>query len=297
MKKFPFRFLLLTVVFPAIYFQTASSQEPSGRKPLLDSLIHCIQRGPDDSSRSNANRIFASILKDSIDRASFFTDTGGYFKNVSVQISTDHLVAVYTWSYPSYNGDRYYYFGWIQHRYPDTDSITTYQLNDSTETISRPSSVRLNPGTWLGAVYYELIPVRMKKMKYYTLIGWKGKNQFTTQKIVDVLYFDRNGAHFGLPVFKTGSVYKSRLIYSFNSMATMTIHYDPSRKRMLLDHLSQVSGSNEDPKASASGPDGSYDQLRLRKGKWYLSRDIDARNEKMLPADLPEPPVIGNSPE
>jgi len=55
----------------------------------------------------------------------------------------------------------------------------------------------------------------------------------------------------------------------------MTLTFDKKVNGIVFDHL----GTNKNNMTGLEGPDGTSDALKFKKGRWELSRDIDARSK------------------
>jgi hypothetical protein len=231
-------------------------------------LIKDIQKGNNDSIRFESNKKFTEAFEKLLLQKGSFDQNFDSLKNVSVQKSDDNKFRIYTWVVPHYDGSEYDYFGFIQ-LHSDTSYILT-RLNDSTASIHKPESEKLFPEKWLGAVYYEIIPVKKSGKVYYTLLGWKGKNEKETQKVIEILYFNGKQSKFGFPLLKTGSVFRNRMIFTFSAWITMTLHFDKKYDGIVFDHFS----SNKNNPEALAGPDGTYDIFKIKKGKWQLYEDV-----------------------
>jgi hypothetical protein len=251
-----------------IFFTILSFQVNCQSLESLSVLIKDIQKGSNDSIRIESNKKFTIDFEKILLERESYNRNFDSLKNVSVLSTEDNKFKIYTWVLPYYNGDKYDYFGFIQTK-SDT-SINLVKLFDSTSVILKPESEKLSSDKWLGAVYYDIITVKKSGKTYYTLLGWKGKNEKETQKILDILSFTKNQIEFGLPVIKTGSVYKKRLLFTYNAEVAMVMRYDKKYNGIVLDHLSE----NKNFPGSLPGPDGTYDILKLKKGKWILTRDV-----------------------
>ena len=257
----------------------------------LSVLITKMQRGSDDLIRAKAQFEFDQRLSDSIHLYATFDKNISAFKNVSVLESTDKLLKIYTYTYPTFDGTNYYYFGFIQYRKSIKDSVITIQLRDSTASIIKPETEKLSSQKWLGAAYYSIQELKFKGKQYYILLGWKGYNQTTTKKIIEVLYFDEQSAKFGYSLFKTGSVYRNRIVFSFTSQASMSLKFSKNGKEIVFDHLSSPKSKQDGDIQVLTGPDGTYDSFKLVKGRYQLGKDIDARTEDSPEKPLPTPPA------
>lgn len=94
------------------------------------------------------------------------------------------------------------------------------------------------------------------------------------------MYFPHGSSpKFGTPIFNIGKKVKKRVIFEYNSQAIMSLRYDEDKKLIIFDHLSPPDPSLEG-QYQYYGPDGSYDALKFKKGKWILLEDLDARNKR-----------------
>jgi hypothetical protein len=257
----------------------------AGGQPIdsLKVLIKLIQRGENDSIRKEANNKFLSGFEKLLHEKDAFTTKFDSLKNVSVITSEDNKIRLYTWMMPYYDGSKYDYFGFLQVKTPTMDTLI--QLMDSTASIKKPESEKLFPERWIGAIYYKIIEVKQKKNTFYTLLAWKAKDQKVTQKLIEVLYIEKDKVKFGYPLIKSGSVFKNRMIFTFNAQASMTLNFDKNFNGIVFDHM----GTNKNNLSQINGPDGTYDGLQFKKGKWLLIRDIDVRTKWQPNENLPEP--------
>jgi hypothetical protein len=252
------------LLFFAFFIYHAHGQLPDS----LSQLIKVIQKGSNDSIRLEANKKFTDTLEKILLQKGSFEENFDSLKNVSVQTPEDKKFRIYTWVVPHFDGSEYDYYGFIQ-IHTDT-SYKLIRLNDSTSTIKKAESEKLLPEKWLGAIYYEIVPVKKSGKIYYTLLGWKGKNEKETQKVIEILYFNGTQPKFGYPLIKTGSVFRNRMIFTFSAWISMTLRYDKKYGGIVFDHLSV----NKNNPESLAGPDGTYDILKIKKDKWEMFEDV-----------------------
>lgn len=265
--------------------QELTSQD-SIKITYTDSLINLIQRGSDDATRIKANQEFGEILFKALQNPESFHQNFDSLKNVVVQGSVDGKFRVYTWTLPTLDRNQYTFFGYIQVKNKN-GLLNLYQLIDSTDKILKPETEKLKSDRWLGCIYYKIIPVKKSGRIYYTLLGWKAVNDRTSQKLIDVLYFDKDIPKMGYPLFKTGKVFRNRIIFNFLAQITMVLRYEERKKLIVFDHLS---GNVSDDMAGIGGPDGSYDAFKFKSGKWILLNDIDIRSTWKPKKNVPKPP-------
>ena len=261
------------VAITFIFIFSGSEISLAQNKNNYDSLRvlgNLIQRGENDSVRISANRIFQKLVSNLLQQEESVNFDS--VKTVSVINAPDKAFTLFTWQLPSYEGS-YSFFGFIRSINKKTGKVTVIQLVDSTGRITKPGGAKLTADKWFGAVYYKLVTNKKDGKYFYTLLGWKGNNPLTTQKVIDVLYFTNDKAIFGYPLFKTGRVYKSRMIFEYAAQASMFLGYNEEKKMIVFDHLS--SGKKNQNVALVIGPDGTYDGFKFTSGHWEMMEDID----------------------
>lgn len=184
------------------------------------------------------------------------------------------------------------YFGFIQVNNSKTvkkglfKKETTYQydyfplVDKSTAVTSNIETYVGDPTKWFGMLYYGTII--KSDDDYYTLMAWDGNTKLTCRKFIDVLWFKPDGTpQFGKDVFKVPSKFLKRMMFEYATESVMSLKYNESRKQIIFSHLaSNTPESNRDGQAQYYGPDGTFDALSQKKGKWVLVEDIDIRKEK-----------------
>lgn len=180
-----------------------------------------------------------------------------------------------TWNVPYTNGShRFEGFLLVQ----DKKRRVLYELRDMTEKIENASFKMLGPDYWYGALYYTVVPVKRGGKTWYTLLGWKGQSNVETRKVIEVLSFKGAVPQFGAPLFGEGRVRRTREIFGFSFQASMSLKWEQSFTRIVLDHLSPMKPEFAG-QAAFMGPDLSYDAYVWEKDHWLYQRDVDVRQE------------------
>ncbi len=180
-----------------------------------------------------------------------------------------------TWNVPYTNGShRFEGFLLVQ----DKKRRVLYELRDMTEKIENASFKMLGPDYWYGALYYTVVPVKRGGKTWYTLLGWKGQSNVETRKVIEVLSFKGAVPQFGAPLFGEGRVKRTREIFGFSFQASMSLKWEQSFTRIVLDHLSPMKPEFAG-QAAFMGPDLSYDAYVWEKDHWLYQRDVDVRQE------------------
>ena len=156
--------------------------------------------------------------------------------------------------------------------------VEVFELSDKTDAIRSPSRVSLSNTKWYGAIYLDIIQRQYQKKTYYTLLGYKGQDEFVKTRVVDVLWFPGNKPRFGAPVFKNDRYTYNRLIFKYSVGANMVLRYDAKKKMIVMDNL-EPSDAMYKGVYRFYGPDFTYNGYKFEKGKWVLYKNIDLRNE------------------
>lgn len=246
-----------------------------------------IHKSPTDKDRTDANGQFITILEKTLMIEHSFEYPFDSLKTIGRLVSPDNKFKIYNWNLP-YNNGTYEYFGFIQVFNKKTNKTELYKLTDKSSEIENPFTEICSNDRWFGALYYKIILKKVKKQRYYTLLGWDGNDNFSTKKLIDVLYFNEQGEpQFGAPIFEAGNITAMRIIFEFSKEITMSLKYEKqfekhNRKRhwmIVFDHLAPKDTSLKG-QFQHYGPDGSIDAFIWKKKKWKYIEDIDARNPK-----------------
>lgn len=194
--------------------------------------------------------------------------------------SPDKQVRLFTWELPQEDGT-FIYSGLLQIISKKTDEYVVFELKDASREIRNPENAILTTSKWYGAFYYDIIPVKYKRKKYYVLLGWNAHNRITNKRLIDVLEFDNKGfPKFGHSMFTTekGKVLK-RMIFEFQAGLFMSLKYEKGKEAIVFDHLSP-SDPNLEGQFQFYGPDFTYDMLEFEDGRWQYKANVQPRNDK-----------------
>lgn len=209
--------------------------------------------------------------------------------DVSRLLSPDKKFRIITWNIFKEDGT-HAYFGFIQVNNSKTvkkglfkkETSTQYEvfpLVDKSATVKTPENYVSDPGKWFGMLYYEVIK---SDDDFYTLLGWDGNDKLVQRKFIDVLSFKADGTPvFGKDVFKIPGKFGKRVMFEYASEVAMSLKYNDGRKQIIFSHLAP---NSLDPMLVGQyqyyGPDGSFDALSMKKGRWVYEAAIDIRKDK-----------------
>ena len=137
---------------------------------------------------------------------------------------------------------------------------------------------------WIGAIYYDIIPVQYNGETIYTLLGFDENNTSVSKKIIEVLRFENEEPILGGDFFKftadptypIGTI--DRFVYSFKKGSNAIIKYEKLQNRIILSEL--ASTENDLKKQETLVPSGNFKFLAWINNKWELSIKEDNSYKK-----------------
>lgn len=248
---------------------------------IIASYGDSILRGSSDSSRSYHNEKFLSAMDSLLKDPASFDYSFASLKNLSALKADDDHFRIYTWMLPTARGMKYNYYGFVQVYNEEKKKFRIYKLKEKDYPVNETTEfIKTADSTWYGALYYKVIHKRYDKKDQYVLLGWKGKDKFSTRKVIDVINITATKVEFGKPVFKGPGKIKSRVILEYNASANVSLKYYEDKKMIIYDHLSSSDPRPESKGVYATyGPDLTYNGLRFKDGIWLLESDIQIGNE------------------
>ena len=285
--------LILILLFRQLSFAQLVDTEVKYYADLEDSLKHISNRvfySKKEVNRFEANKQFIAlwnlILKD---EKSLQYPFDSLKKDVSLLFSPDKKFRIITWDMRK-DDQTYFYFGFIQvnntkvvkkglFKKAITSQYDVFPLLDKSATVKTPENYIGDPSKWFGMLYVDVLK---SDNDFYTLIAWDGNDKLTQRKFIDILYFKPDGIPmFGKDVFKFPGKFAKRIMFEYASEVAMSLKYNANRKQIIFSHLAP---NAPDPTLEGQfqfyGPDGSFDALSMKKGKWEYEPAIDIRKEK-----------------
>lgn len=247
-------------------------------RPLEDSLlkiqINIYTHVLNETERKSANEEFIHGLVDVLKKPNSFAFAFDSLKGLSIVTPPDKKFRIITWHFPKSDGS-YRYYGAIQF---NSDKLALVPLFDMSENLINPTDSLLTHRQWYGARYYDIVQLNDGKQTYYALLGWKGQNFQTTQRIIEVVQFLQNFPSFGKTIFSNQKKAK-RIIFTHTQKASMMLKYLPQKNMIVFDHLIPPNPSAEGL-YEFYGPDLTYDAYKIQQGKLRLSLNLDLRNNE-----------------
>jgi hypothetical protein len=224
--------------------------------------------GPDFSTRRTSCYGFIHNLAVALRIEGSYNYPFDSLKEISIANSPDNRFRIFTWNLRN-EKESFRFYGVIQRN--EKTGLRMIPLFDAGPLIKKPEDTTVDNNYWWGALYYKILPVKVKGEMCYTLLGWNGADKKSNKKVIDVLRFQEGTPIFGAPIFKVGPndiMYRVVFEYS-NEVQNMVLKYEPEKKYIVFDHLAPLT-------AKAIGiyelyyPDGSYDYLEFKDNYWQL---------------------------
>ena len=173
------------------------------------------------------------------------------------------------------NGDIIRQHGAIQMNTPD-GSLKLFPLIDKTDLINNIDDTVTSNRAWIGALYYKIVEEKAFGKNYYTLLGFDDNNMVSDRKIIEVLTFKDGQPVFGGPYFsfQNNSLHGhiiDRYMMEYKKNASPKLSFDKDMDIIIYEHL--ISETGEPQKKYTYIPDGDYEGLKWKDGKWvYIEK-------------------------
>ncbi len=223
---YSFLLLLLLLMIDSHKLQCQSSFSLIKTEIELKEIFSGISHGKTDSARLALSLDFLNQLRIALSLEGSADYAWDSLKYVAKIESPDGLFRLYNWNVPLISGGNRYY-GLIQFK-GSLRKFLPVTLCDHSDTIKEPEYKICDSADWYGALYYKIIPFKMKdKKNAFILLGWDGIDSEIGSKLIEVLVFDKKGVpKFGAPVFPgylDGKL--SRIIFRHSSSTGMSLSY------------------------------------------------------------------------
>lgn len=241
----------------------------------LQSYFEQIISSSDDEEKKRVNHQITSLFRKTLEQENAFTYPFDSLKYVSKLTSPDKKVRLYTWNLALNNGT-HQYFGFIHYYQKSEKRYNLFFLKDEFDLTSEPDTTTCTHKYWYGAIYYQVIPIKIRKREYYTLLGVDLNDLFTTKKLIEIIYFTEDGVKFGFPIFSDGINEVNRVVFEYSSQVSMNLKYVVSEKMIIFDHLAPSSPAYAG-QYMYYGPDSSLDGFKFADKKWVYTTDLDVK--------------------
>jgi len=289
LSLFVFAFLLIS---SACFAQINSSERSQLHKKedSLKSFALQIIQGRTAAERFAADSQFTKMFVRALKIKNSFYYPFDSLITISKLVPEDSSFKIFTWQMVI-NENLTRQHGAIQMRTED-GSLKLFPLIDKSDvTINEEDTIGNNFG-WMGAVYYKIIEKHAFGKNYYTLLGYIENTISSNKKVIEILTFNDGQPIFGGSYFsfQDNSVikkYRARYIMEYKKNASPRLTYDPDQDMIIYEHL--ISESGEPQKKYTYIPDGDYEGLTWRDGKWVHIQKVFTQKTPEGQEPLPQP--------
>lgn len=244
--------------------------------PLEDRMValqESMQKAFSDAERNAYHDSLRTVVQQAVNSAGCFDYPFEKVKYMSILTSPDEQFRLFNWNVP-FDNQTHAYGCFVLWKEDEKKGIYNWEeLNDKVDDVDAVKNRYLKSDNWLGALYYEIIPVKHRRSTYYMLLGWDGANGIINRKLIEVMEFTRKGLRFGAPVFDMPDARPKRYIMEYAEEVSASLRYQKKEDRIVFDHLSPRSeGLGGNP--AFMGPDLTFDAFVLDKRKWRYESDV-----------------------
>lgn len=265
-----FKFKILFAFLSLNFLTNAQEYNPLFKK-YSDSLRYCKL----EQNRSIYNDSFVQLLKTEInDENAFQVNLDSVKNTVSVLYSPDQKLKIISWVFVN-DKEEYTNHCLVLYRKKLNSESQVIWLKNKAQQAKSYLYDDLLSDEWVGALYYQMYQIKKKKKDYYIVLGLDGMSSFMNKKVIDVIWFDKDGElHLGAPMFHESEVDftpQYRVVYEFADASTMLLRFETEGKEKLIT-FSNLVPSNQ----GALGlrqyyiPDGRIDYYKLNKKKKWI---------------------------
>jgi hypothetical protein len=261
------------------------------KEDSLQAIAPQIIRGRNAGDRFSADSQFTKIFVRALQVSNSFDYPFDSLETIAKVTPPDSTFRIFTWQLVI-NGDIIRQHGAIQMRTPD-GSLKLFPLIDKTDLIRDLNDTITSNLAWIGALYYRILEENAFGKKYYTLLGFDDNNLNSDRKIIEILTFEKGRPVFGGHYFsfQDKSLFPkppARFIMEYQKATAPRLNYDQDMKIIIYEHL--ISGTGEPQKKYTYIPDGDYEGLEWKDGKWVhiekVFTQITPQGKEPVPAPV-----------
>ncbi len=275
MNKFTVFLILLFLSANVSFAQHISATDKKilqKKEDTLQKAAYKILNGRNVEERFLADSQFTRTLVRALQIKNSFYYPFDSLISVAKVVPKDSTFKIFTWQLVI-NGDVIRQHGAIQMNTPD-GSLKLFPLIDKTDLIKNIDDTVTSNRAWIGALYYKIVEENAFGKNYYTLLGFDDNNMVSDRKIIDVLTFKDGQPVFGAPIFSfQGTLHNSidRYVMEYKKNASPKLSFDTDMDIIIYEHL--ISETGEPKKKYTYIPDGDYEGLKWKDGKWvYIEK-------------------------
>jgi len=268
-NRVPFIIGLLLYSLP-IGAQTNFNQDSNGVE--LQKLALLIQSDTLLSNRLNADSLFTRALVQTLKTPFSFLYTFDSLSAIKHINSPDGRFKFFSWQIDL--GDGTYRQRGAMQLPTSNGQLKLLPFFDNSDFVQNNAIGVYNRKQWIGAIYYDIIPIQYNNETIYTLLGFDENNNSISNKIIEILRFENDEPLLGGdffrytadPTYPIGKV--DRFIYYYKKGSNAVIKYDATKKMIILSEL--ASTENDLKKTETLVPSGNFKYFSWIHNQWVL---------------------------
>jgi len=231
-------------------------------------------RNPED--RFTADSQFTKTFVRALQISNSFYYPFDSLVSIAKVIPPDSSFKIFTWQL-TISPEIIRQHGAIQMKTSD-GSLKLFPLIDKTDLIQNIEDTVTSNRAWIGALYYRIMQEKSFGKTFYTLLGFDDNNMSSDRKFIEVLTFKNGEPVFGGPFFSfpdNNILHKknmSRYVMEYKKNAAPRLTFDNEMNMIVFEHL--ISQTGEAQKKYTYIPDGDYEGLKWKDGKWVYVEKI-----------------------
>ena len=275
MKKLTLVLFILLIVTNTLKAQY--NLDSTGKE--LQKIAVLIQSDSSTKERFKQDSVFTRALIQVLKNPYSFNYKLDSLISIQKLIAPDHKFKLFSWQLDLGDGT-YRQRAAIQ--FPTKDgSLKLLPFFDASDFNNTPTKGINNRKNWMGALYYQIIPVSFKQQNYYTLLGYDEYNLTVSRKIIEVMHFENDepifgGDFFEYPKDETYPVAPiDRFIYNYKKGSGANIYFNSESNKLIL---SELTSTEKDLKVSSTlVPSGNEVYFEWKNGKWVMHPKSSAK--------------------
>ncbi|MEX2597398.1 MAG: hypothetical protein WEC59_10760 [Salibacteraceae bacterium] len=235
-----------------------------------------------DEAREEANKKFLVFMRDALNHPESFNASFDTIPNIGDLRSGDGFFRMVNWNLP-YENLTNRYFCFVQYKDKKSDEYKLIELKTGYRGLSGEYRKIFNEKDWYGALYYDIVPSKTRgknRKRAYMLLGWQGKDEYSSLKVIDVLQITKRGLRFGADIFDYPYERNiKRFILEYKSDAAVSLKYDNREKRIVFNQLVPMQPDLEGMHEFYI-PVLEFNAFVWKRRKWIYEEDVEVKMKR-----------------
>jgi hypothetical protein len=286
----------LILLAPAAFADDDQQVTLKAKIKQLVELRQATLNAPDEASRIKADQEFLVFMRDALQHPESFKTDFDTIPMIGDLRSGDGYFRMINWNLPlDDQTNRYRCF--VQYFDKKEDAYKVIELETGYRGLSGEYRKVFNQKDWYGALYYKIVPSKgrgKRRKRAYMLLGWQGKDEYSSLKVIDVMTISKRGLRFGADIFNYP--YEKnirRFILEYKSDASVSLRYDERKKRIVFNQLVPMQPDLEGMYAFYI-PILEFNAFEWKRRKWVFIEDVEVKPQRKEDKNYNFPPEAQN---